>query len=444
MTLISTAPAYLLLATVVALVVFDCRRDIAQLVAARNVFLLTIMAWFLMEAVIAPPELQTFSSETYVYGLFCVALCIIAFLGIYHTMRGGIFDPVFRRLAGIDSPRVLWTVFIIACMIGFAPLLYAAKGNALLILEDAFNPRRRWNSLFGRARYGGITDAFMELQMFLRAAVPLAAAILVQNRQSFTRRAVTIAFLLFMFMQAFNSGTRSKVVEVFLPIAAAAYWRFPITIKRRALLFGLPAIAVLGLLWSAATVLGRNDGRLDWENAADAEYVGFEMFRELLYLTDVVPEPLPYRFGRTYFVQLVNPIPRAVWPSKPVDDAGLELAKVKGMVAGGDAYLTVSPGLIGEMYWNGGLVAIVIVSGILGYLAKSWDRARPMASRSILTFTVFAAGLGIIFLSGRSINAATLYGMLAIFALLMLFSKRAARRDQRVANFNVATGSIRR
>ena len=425
----STAPAYLLSAAVVLLIAVDCRRNIAQLVAARNVFLLTVMAWFLIEAVIAPLELQTFSSATYGFGLICVALCVMAFLLIYHSTRGGVFDPIFLRLAGIDSPRVLWTIFIVACVVGFGPLLYAAKGNPWLIIEDALSSKRRWSGLFGRARYGGVMDAFMELQMFLRAAVPLAAAILVQKRQSFGRRMITTVFLLFMFLQAFNSGTRSKLVEVFLPVAAAVYWRFPLPMKRRALLFGLPALAVLGLLWSAATVLGRNDGNLDWENAADAEYVGFEMFRELLYLVEAVPEPLPYRYGRTYFVQLVNPIPRAVWPSKPIDDAGLELAKVKGMVSGGDAYLTVSPGLIGEMYWNGGLIGIAMVSGFLGYLARSWDRARPQASRSILTFTVFAAGLGIIFLSGRSINAATIYGMLAIFALLLFFSKGVARRE---------------
>lgn len=427
----SAAPAYLLLASVMGIIAFDCRRDIAQLVSARNVFLLTIMAWFLMEAIIVPPELETFSHSTYLFGLACITTCIVSFLIAYYSVRGGIFDPIFGRLVCFDNPKILWLVFIVACLIGFAPLLYAARGNPLLIIQDALSARRRWSGLFGRARYGGLTDAFMELQMFLRAAVPLASAILVQRQQPVERRGLTFLFLVFMSLQAFNSGTRSKVVEVFLPIAAALYWRFPASLKRRALMLGLPAMAVLGLYWSAATVLGRNEGRVDWENAADADYVGFEMFRELLYLIEAVPEPLPYRYGRTYFVQVVNPIPRAIWPSKPVDDAGLELAKAKGMVEGGDAYLTVSPGLIGEMYWNGGLVAIVIVSAFLGYLARSWDRAKPMASRSILAFTVFAAGLGIIFLSGRSVNAATVYGMLAVFALLLLFARNAPRHQIR-------------
>lgn len=445
---ISPVPAYVLLLVAAGLIVFDCRRDVRQLVSARNVFLLTIMAWFLLEASLLPKELLTFSAGAYVFGLMCVGVCITAFLGAYHGVTGGVFDSTFRRLADIDNPRVLWTVFILACVIGFAPLLYATQGNPLIILQDALNPGRRWSGLFSRARYGGLRDAFMELQMFLRAAIPLGAAILVQPRQSGVRRMVAAAFLLFMFLQAFNSGTRSKVIEVFLPVAAAIYWRLPAGWKRVALLWGLPSLAVLGLLWSAATVLGRNEGKRKWEEAAEADYVGFEMFRELLYIADAVPERMPFRYGRTYFVQAVNPIPRAVWPSKPIDDAGLELAKLKGMVVHGDAYLTVSPGLIGEMYWNGGLIGIALISILLGYLAKSWDRGRPLTTRSVLAFTVFAAGLGIIFLSGRSINAATLYGMLALFVLLVLFSKRAARRETRVASVVLqrpaVSGAVRR
>ena len=124
----------------------------------------------------------------------------------------------------------------------------------------------------------------------------------------------------------------------------------------------------------------------------------------------------------------MNPIPRALWPGKPDDDAGLELARFKGLIANGSAYLTVSPGLIGEMYWNFGIVGVVLISGFFGYLAKSWDRVRPFSQHSVLAFTVFAAGLAIIFLSGRSVNMATLYGLLALSALLILFHRRSKRR----------------
>lgn len=399
-----------------------CRNDIRELVSARCVFLITLLGWFLLEAALAPEALRQFSSETYVLGIVCVWVCAASFLIAYNSSRGGVFDPMFRQLAIIDYPRLIWLVFLIALFIGFLPLLVYAEGDVLAILKDAFAPRNnRWGSMFQRSRYGGFRDAFLELRMFLRAALPLAAAILVQKRQGSARRAFAAFFLAYMFSDALNSGTRSRVLEVILPICAACYWRMPKRQKRYALYVGLPGMVMLILLWSAATVSGRNEGRIHWSQATEVDYVGFEMFRELLFLIDTVPERADFRYGRTYYVQLVNPIPRAIWKGKPDDDAGLELARIKGMIQHGEAYLTNSPGLIGEMYWNGGLPGIILISALLGYLAKSWDRIRPYASQSILAFTVFSGGLGVIVLSGRSINMTTLYGMLALFAALVLF-----------------------
>jgi oligosaccharide repeat unit polymerase len=432
---ISSAPAYLLLVIVAGSIIFDCRRDVRQLVSARNVFLLTIIAWYLLEACIVPDELQKYDQAEYVSALMCVAVSVLSFLIGYSTSRGGVFDGIFNRLAGVDSPRLMWTVFLLALFIGYLPLVVISNGNILAILEDAFVPKSRWSGQFQRGRYGGARDAFLELQMFLRAAIPLAAAIVVHVRQNSSRRFIAALFLFFAFARAFNSGTRSQVIEVFLPIAAAMYWRLSVPLKKQAILWGLPAIVVLGLIWSAASVVSRNEGEFDWEDAADAKYVGFEMFRELLFIRKAVPRLADHQYGHTYYVQIVNPIPRFLWPSKPVGDAGLELAALQGLLAAdGEATLTVSPGLLGEMYWNFNIPGIVILSAFAGYLAKSWDRVRQMATKSILAFTVFAAGLAIIFVFGRSLNMNTLYGLMALFGLLVLLGRRKKTVRPLVAN----------
>jgi oligosaccharide repeat unit polymerase len=429
---VSSTPAYLLLLVVLSLIAFDCRRDVRQIVSARNVFLLTIIAWFLLEACLMPRELLKYTQSEHLLGLMGVGSAVGAFLLGYYATRGGAFDGVFRRLVTIDSPRVIWGVFLFAIFVGFLPLLVVTEGNPLPILEDAFVPKARWTGLFQRNRFGGFKDAMLELQLFLRAALPLAAAIMVQKKQSISKKCFVVIFLVFMAARALNDGTRSKMIEILLPLAAAIYWRMTPQLKKKSLLFGLPVVLTFGLLWSAASVLGRNQGRLDWEGAMEADYIGFEMFRELLFLQKLVPAHGDYQWGHTYLVQLVNPVPRFLWPNKPIGDAGLELAALQGAVQNGYTYLTVSPGLIGEMYWNGGFPGILFISAFFGYLARSWDRARPLAAQSILAFTVFAAGLAIIFVSGRSINMNTAYGMLGLYSLLMLFSRGPARREQRV------------
>lgn len=416
---------FAIFATVIAglLIAANCAHDIRRLVSARNVFILSMAAWYLVEAIIVPDEIKKYSQEQYNVGILRIILCLGAFLIAYQSSTNArVFDGLFRRLAAVDRPQILWRVFLGAAAIGFLPLLVIAGGNVLLILEDAFVPRSRWSSIFQRGRYGGARDAFLELQMFLRAAIPLAAAIAMSKRFDQGRKTVAAAFLIYVFARAFNSGTRSQVIEVFLPIAGAVYWRMPVHQKKLAIRFGLPSLAVLMMIWSAATVASRNEGGFDLQKAQEAKYVGFEMFRELLFIASVVPSESDYKMGMTYYVQAVNPIPRFLWPGKPDGDAGLELARLQGSTIEGVAYLTTSPGLIGEMYWNFGVFGILGISGFLGYLARAWDRALPFAERSLIAFTVYGAGLAIIFLSGRSFNMATLYGMLALIAVLIFFS----------------------
>lgn len=413
----------LLLATAIAIAI-DLGRDARKLVSARNVFLLSMASWYLVEAIILPDKIREYTQQQYNLGVLGVGLCLASFLTIYHSVRSRLFDPMFVRLAMVDRPQVLWRVFLIALAIGFVPMLVIARGDVIAILREAFVPSARWSSLFQRGRYGGLRDAFLELQMFLRAAIPLAAAIFIQKRFPSNQRFLAFLFLAYMFARAFNSGARSQVIEVFLPIAAAIYWTLSIPMKRIAIQFGLPIVAVVTLVWSAATVVTRNSGNFDLDKATEASYVGFEMFRELVFLQETVPERSEYRLGHTYYVQLVNPIPRFLWPGKPTGDAGLLLAGLQGQVKDGEASLTISPGLIGEMHWNFGTLGIIALGGLLGFIANGWDRIEPLAERSIVAFTVYAAGLAIIFLSGRSVNMSTLYGLIALVVLLILFTKK--------------------
>ncbi len=424
----SSIPGLMLVVFICVLIAYDCRSTIRNLVSARNVFLITIIAWYGLESSLVPPELNRYTSSEFLRALVYVAMSVGGFLLAYSGTRSRFFDATFDRIIRIDRPKVVFSVFLFAIAIGFLPLVVLSNGDLTLILKDAFIPGRRWSGVFQRGRFGGTRDAFLELQMFLRAAIPVAAAIVYEKKQSGFAKAVAIAFSCYMISKAINDGTRSKVVEVLLPFGAALYWRMKNKYKRLALVFGLPTLVALGLFWSAASVLGRNEGALKWEEAGSAEYVGFEMFRELLFLSKCVPAEVGFQYGYTYLVQLVNPIPRAIWQNKPVGDAGLVLADMQGQVQNGQTMMTVAPGLIGEMYWNFGVVGIIGLSAFLGVVAKAWDRARKLASESLLSFTVYAAGLAIIFVTGRSVSMNILYGMLALYTLLILCGRSRSSR----------------
>ncbi|WP_226479855.1 O-antigen polysaccharide polymerase Wzy [Natrinema amylolyticum] len=96
------------------------------------------------------------------------------------------------------------------------------------------------------------------------------------------------------------------------------------------------------------------------------------------HILHMVPEESGYRFGSTLFTWAVFPVPRAVWPSKPIN-LGQQLgvliyARGEGIVGSG-----TPPFIAGELYLNfgivgvlvGGLVLGVIVGKVMGYLRPS-------------------------------------------------------------------------
>ena len=398
------------------------RRNIQRLASAFGVFLMSILAWYAIELLVFPVAIQQYTDEQIMYAVGCVALCLTGFLAGYllptkHPPAG---TSTKRWIDLLDNPDYVWNVFLFLTLVGIVPLLWIAKGNLLVIFEDAFLPRKRWSSMFQRARYGDVRDAILELQMFLRAAVIPACIVIFSSLrwQSLFRKCTAAIIVAYAIARALNDGARISVIEVTMPVAASLYWITPSKGRSWFLLFGAPTIAAIGIVWAVATVVGRDEGKFEWKMAAEARYTGFEMSRELLFLTGNVPDNFPYQWGKTYWAQLINPIPRFVWAAKPSLDAGLQLARLQGQVINDEPKLTVAPGLIGEMYWNFGLPGIVFISIGIGWLACRWDQFGSLQTDSLPRFLIFASGLGIIFASGRSINMSCFYSLIALYATI--------------------------
>ena len=423
----SNTAALALAVAVAACILLDARRDLNRLLTGRNVTLLSVAAWYLLEGILVPRKLAEYSQAAYDTGMLRVSLATAAFLAVYHAVNLPLFDDMGRRLAWLDRPRRIWPLMLGGLTIGLAPVLFLTGFDLTVFwepFEALYRGQRRWSGSLGRARYGGLRDALLELQMFLRAVVPLAIVILTDRRATPGGRAFCGMFVLWMLLRAIAGGTRSQVIPVVLPLLAAVYWKSTPSRRRALVLLGVPLLALGGWYWSAFVVTNRNAGTRDFSKALDADYVGYEMFRELLWMNEHVPDRVGYQFGLTYYTQLVNPIPRFLWPGKPTADAGLLMAEAMGAVDdSGEAYLTNSPGFIGEAYLNFGLLGVLLLPAVAGVVVRAWDRLFGLCMRNFVAFAVYAAGLATIFLSGRSFNMSTFYGLLALYALLVLMQK---------------------
>lgn len=79
-----------------------------------------------------------------------------------------------------------------------------------------------------------------------------------------------------------------------------------------------------------------------------------------------VPEILPFNYGSTVVAWLMAPVPRAVWPDKPLISAGPTI----GIKVFGTARTGVPPSLIGESYWGFGLGGAVALPFLFGALLR--------------------------------------------------------------------------
>jgi len=80
-----------------------------------------------------------------------------------------------------------------------------------------------------------------------------------------------------------------------------------------------------------------------------------------------------YLYGRTYLQGLENVIPRLLLPNKMDMNLGNWTGKLFGVVLDIDDITNVSPSYIGELYMNGGIVAIIIGMILLGKFARYID-----------------------------------------------------------------------
>jgi hypothetical protein len=366
---ISPEFAYLLAALLGWAIWADVRHDLCRLVSGRNVVLCAMAAWYLLEAIMLPEGLRQYTQAQYNLGLFYVGLALAGFLVGYHQTSGcSLFPGLGEKITFFDDESWLWRLVWVGALIGFAPIVYFTGSQVVELFEDIMGMYVTWGGIIGRGRYGDFRSAVLMLEVFIGGVSSFAAILLFRRWTTPLQRLVC-------------------------------------------------APLIYGLM--AALVISRTAGTFAWENREQAQYVGNEMFRELLFITTKVSSgDVDFQYGYSYYVQLVNPIPRFLWPDKPTLDTGILMAHAYGAVnAQGEAWMTISPGLIGEMYLNLGLAGIFGISAFGGWLVKGWDQIPRFFAHSLPTMVYYSAGLAVLFIMGRSFTMGMFYGLLSLACL---------------------------
>lgn len=220
------------------------------------------------------------------------------------------------------------------------------------------------------------------------------------NRLNWNQRTVLLLYFVIIVLVPIYSSQRG---DVFTPILATAFvlGRTRNDPKRRLhwrsiILLGFLAVVLL----QSMTVLRKGGGIERIPQAVSPSSLlafsdtvvltrHFADFSKTAHLVRLTPESLPWDNGRSIYAYLIGPIPRTVWPSKPIIHTGPFI----GQFVYGQTFTTsgVPPGALGELYWGFGPIGMItgaaLIGAALGLLERRFGRTiHPLDQPRLLMY----------------------------------------------------------
>ncbi|QFS50328.1 hypothetical protein GXM_07822 [Nostoc sphaeroides CCNUC1] len=196
--------------------------------------------------------------------------------------------------------------------------------------------------------------------------------------------------------------------------------------KTRLIIFTIVAVLAIGMFTIAGAMRNTNlaedaVNQAAFERAFSAEDAN--MLDGFVMIQQVYPERLGFSWGMEHLEILMRPIPRSLWPEKPV---GGYMNKLNITINKGKGTLGISPSLIGSFYAEGGIIGIIFFSIVYGKIFASIVRysTRINPFGSILVRAILCACLIPLLRGGDLPGIYAWFGMAFWPCFLVLWTKR--------------------
>jgi hypothetical protein len=316
---------------------------------------------------------------------------------------------------------------------------FDALGMFFPYLGEKANPWRR-------NRLGGGIDAIYSLAMYVQ--IMLTALFGVALALSKRKSTMTLAGFIYFLSAPFFifDRTRNSMLAILLP----GFMAF-ITLRMKGGIIMRLAVVVVSFLMLDAwfkfvlehRAMGESiSGAYKADQAADSQvdsapkkekkHEGFNMLEELGYINYFIANgTYKVNWGERYFAELVNPVPRVLWPGKPL--IGIDYAIARGMAYGnvdaasGGVAASVSTGMIGQGVVNFGRILGPIAAALLMAIWVAVLARQDLMGHDIGHLLLYAIGLVLTFNMGRDITLLVIYPFVFGWLLLWWNNKRKAK-----------------
>ncbi|HVH91831.1 MAG TPA: O-antigen polymerase, partial [Candidatus Acidoferrum sp.] len=402
---------------------------------------ITVFAWYFVDPFINPEQydyLPSFLLDQS-YGqvlLFLIGFRLFAPVAMRWIVRrrsSGVFDTRLTPEQILVGAGALWPVLFV---IGIARMGGDVMG-AVFPLDG-----RGGATMWGRGAVESSASGFLtSFAGYLFNAVTAFLGVLVFFQRSTARRLLAAAMFGITLPYFFLAGARSHFLAAVLPfiITYLFYGRHHLILR-----LAILAIAFFCLNEGFKFVTAFRDSGgyrevLASENPyelmdEDMRPSGLNMIQELcfvnVYLGTGGGSPA---YGARYLNELLNFVPRMIWPSKPL--IGIDYAKWRGFESDTSELgvnTTVSSGMIGGGVLNFGQIFGPVAAGILvalwtGLLIRWWEQRK-----SLLRLVLFMLGVGLTFNLGRDISLLVLWPVVFAYFFVRLAEIWATKRFQQL------------
>jgi hypothetical protein len=396
----------------------------------------TVFAWYFVDPFINPEQYDYLPSSSLgqSYGqvlLFLIGFRVFTPVAIRWILRrpsSGVFDTRLTPEQILRGVAALWFVLFI---IGIARMGGDVMG-AVFPLDGRAGP-----TMWGRgAVESGPSGFLISFAGYVFNAVTAFLGVLVFFQRSIAWRLLAGAMFAITLPYFFFAGARSHFLAAVMPfiLTYLFYGRHLLILKLAILAMAFFCLKE-GFKFVTVFRLGGFREMLASENryellGEDERTTGLNMIQELCFVNTYLEtgggSPA---YGARYLNELLNFVPRMIWPSKPL--LGIDYAKWRGFESDDDALgvsTTVASGMIGGGVLNFGQIFGPAAAGILmalwtGLLVRWWEQRK-----ALLRLVLFMLGAGLTFNLGRDISMLVLWPAIFAYFFVRLAEMRTTRR----------------
>jgi oligosaccharide repeat unit polymerase len=384
-----------------------------QLLNSENFVAVGFLMWLLLDLVQGAYDLRGATDEGIRMALTAIgvfAACVwLATAAPALTLPKGLREIAEHPL----DPDLVSRILPVCFALGMFNFLYSVDFN----VAEAFSylGGQRWSAPWSRGALGG-WEAFRDQLPYFGYVLPSLTAVLIARHGLWRFRtvmgvAMSVVMLLFL-----SQGGGRRIIGVTVG-AALLVWML-MNAKARIKNIVVVGTGAIALAWTAQFML--NIRTAGYENflmrGSEYDYLHIDdNFLRLAQIIDLVPNQRPYVYSQQVVFTLVRPVPRVLWPNKPVD-SGFDLATEVGLRG-----VSLSSSILGEWYISFGWWAIIFGGLFHGLLARTINSI-PRTGNPI----VYALSVMVLVAGMRSMLDLVVmsYALLAFWGVTRLYARR--------------------